>query len=318
MPDIDITETNLKSLKSLRKILAGRGDIQGNFYFAGDTRGKEAGIVITISTRDTNGAKALSRGRPLRQAITGSKFAKGIVRAPSNRVWLEIVAGNANPTVLTKSFKRAFTDPALKKLKAILKKARIGVPTEAEILNQDEGARAAAEDAMSDLSAEDRRDIQRLIAQKEQINAANIQLKESFLAQAKADEEEAEDRQAILDKIQELMRNSPGDPQILELRYGLTEMIYDAPNVYENEFPSIGEPLSPEMASILQTQVISNVNTLLEQLQELSEAITSRLTTTQTKAEDIQPDYGSQMLDQVRDYPARAQAIHNLILNMTR
>ena len=114
------------------------------------------------------------------------------------------------------------------------------------------------------------------------------------------------------------MKTSPGDPQIIELRYGLTEMIYDAPNVYEDEFPAVGEPMSPEMTNILQTQVISNVNALLEQLQELSEAITSRLTTTKAQAEDAQPDYSSQMLTQVQEYPSRAQAIHNLILNMTR
>ena len=33
---------------AIKKIRAGKGAVKGNFYYAGDTRGKAAGLVITL------------------------------------------------------------------------------------------------------------------------------------------------------------------------------------------------------------------------------------------------------------------------------
>jgi hypothetical protein len=59
-----VKTTAAEALTVLKKIVAGKGRLQGNFYFAGDTKGT-AGLVITLSGRDP-------RGTLQREAHSGS------------------------------------------------------------------------------------------------------------------------------------------------------------------------------------------------------------------------------------------------------
>ena len=53
--------------KSLKKIVASKGKIQGKFYYAGNN--KDAGLVITLQARDPKGAMAASMGKKLKKDI---------------------------------------------------------------------------------------------------------------------------------------------------------------------------------------------------------------------------------------------------------
>ena len=318
MPEVNITEVCLTSFTNLRKIIAGRGAIQGNFYFAGDSRGKNAGIVITISTRDPNGSQALTFGRPLRRAIAGSKFAKGIVHVPGNRVWFEIVTGSASDAIMAKAFKNAFADRELARFKAILKKARFGEPPRDESLNQDRQAKELAEEAIASLSEEEQNEVQDLISKKGEIAAVNAQLKATFLDAAAAEAEEREDRQAVLTEIKNLAIANPGDPRLAELRYALAEMIYKAPNEYDDEFPDVGQPLSAPMVQILQAQLGNGITDLLTQLQRLSDAITKVKDEALSKSGSAQQDYLNTTFPSIESHPTHLQKILDQIHNMTR
>ena len=81
MPEADelIKELCTETLKSLKKVISSRGRLQGNFYFTGDTKGKMAGLVVTLTARDPKGSKALNKGKKLRKAITGYRNATGTI-----------------------------------------------------------------------------------------------------------------------------------------------------------------------------------------------------------------------------------------------
>jgi len=127
MTDKDRTAQLLKTNRLLRKIIAGKGRVQGNFYFAGDTGGRKAGLVVTLAARDRSGKKATSQGKVLRKAIRGARFALGAVRMDGNRLTFEQHGGSASASVLKRAFKGPLIDPdagGLSKLR-FLTKARI-------------------------------------------------------------------------------------------------------------------------------------------------------------------------------------------------
>ena len=70
----EIEKANQESASVLKKIRASNGKLQGNFYFVGKADGSEAGIVITLASKDKKGQKAKGSGKKLRAEIKGSKF----------------------------------------------------------------------------------------------------------------------------------------------------------------------------------------------------------------------------------------------------
>ena len=47
-----IEQHGTEGLPVLKKIAAARGKLQGNFYFAGDSKMENAGVVLTLTARD--------------------------------------------------------------------------------------------------------------------------------------------------------------------------------------------------------------------------------------------------------------------------
>ena len=103
--------------KSLKKVVASKGKLQGNLYFAGDGK-TTAGVVITLTARDPKGQKALTGGKALRKQIKNAKFSRGTVLMDGGKLMVELFAGTATAAMLKKAFKDDIfrKDPALKLL----------------------------------------------------------------------------------------------------------------------------------------------------------------------------------------------------------
>lgn len=106
--------------KNLRKVLAGKGKVQGNFYFAGDTQGKDAALAVTLTSKDKKGAKALTDGKKLRKEIPGAKFGRGLVKAIPGKLVFELASGSASVSHIKLGFKKV-----LREEMALLKKALV-------------------------------------------------------------------------------------------------------------------------------------------------------------------------------------------------
>lgn len=313
-------EENIRShgtdaIKHLKKIIASKGAIQGNFYFAGDSKGSCCGIVITISTRDPKGSKVLARGKALRKEIPGAKFARGVVRS-DGKLWLEIVAGSAKETLLRKSFKNAFEDKALSQLKKFLRKARFGDPTIAEdtALEEDSVEEINVESLEAEMNEDERTEFEALKAQESQLIAVNASLQEGFLNIQDAEQEDAQYQQELLSKIEELSRDNPGDPQLQKLRYSLAETLYEG----SDPFPEVGASLAPEMIEVLQASIQSSLEALKNQLERVAKEIIDQKTEAKTKTDDELPEFSSTALEELVRHPGLLHKLRSQIHNMTQ
>ena len=274
-----------EAIKHLKKIIASKGSIQGNFYFAGDSRGTCCGIVITISTRDPKGSKVLARGKALRKEIPGAKFARGLIRS-DGKLWLEIIAGNAKEALLRKSFKSAFEDKELTQLKKFLRKARFGDPTktleEDAVLEEDSVEEINIESLEAEMDVEEKSEFEALKAQESQLISVNASLQEGFLNIQDAEQEEAQYQQGILTQLEELSRDNPGDPQLQKLRYSLAETLYEGPD----PFPEVGSSLAPEMVQILQASIQNSLDALKNELERIANEIMVQQSEAKTKTEE--------------------------------
>ncbi|MFT5681617.1 MAG: hypothetical protein ACI8RZ_002523 [Myxococcota bacterium] len=103
-----VRPTHADASGALRKIIASRGDRQGNFYMvSGNTA---MGLVITLSHKDRKGGQAKSQGRGLRtllKKVEATKFAQGVVALDAkNKLVFTVLAGNASPSLIKKVFKK--------------------------------------------------------------------------------------------------------------------------------------------------------------------------------------------------------------------
>lgn len=115
--DTVLERRHKEASKFLKKVIASKGKLIGNLYFAGDG-GKNAGIVLTLAAKDPKGQKALSGGKEIRKLIKNAKFARATIIMNGSKLLVEVVAGTAPPTFLKKAFKtETFSkDPVLKLL----------------------------------------------------------------------------------------------------------------------------------------------------------------------------------------------------------
>ncbi|MGC6507328.1 MAG: hypothetical protein ACON4U_02885 [Myxococcota bacterium] len=118
-------DTSTDSLAILKKIYAGKGRFQGNYYFVSDSRAEDAGIAITLTAKDKDGTKATKEGKSMRAGISGVMFSKGIVtyEADTKRLCLAPRKGNASVSIIKRAIKNVLAkDYGL----ILLKKAIIG------------------------------------------------------------------------------------------------------------------------------------------------------------------------------------------------
>lgn len=187
-----LTEAN----KLLRKVLAGNGKIQANFYFAGNAAGSDAGLIVTLSARDKNGKKVASQGKALRKAISGARFAVGTVLMDGGKLTFEQQGGSAPPALLKKAFKGALITPDSGGLGALrfLAKARIrkgGAPGEEAEVEEGEALSTDELSILSDgaLSTDELRTLQ---SEQGSLSALNAQLSKTFLSEEAIHAEVAE------------------------------------------------------------------------------------------------------------------------------
>lgn len=88
-------EASALAAVSLKKLLAARGKLQGNFYFVTDASGAEAVLVATLVSKDKKGTRALNQGRPFRKELKGSLYARGSITFEKGKMVFTIEKGTA-------------------------------------------------------------------------------------------------------------------------------------------------------------------------------------------------------------------------------
>lgn len=248
----------------LRKLLAARGKLQGNFYFAGDTRGREAGLVVTLSARDPKGQKALSQGKALKKALPGAKFGRGLVRILGGKLVFELHAGTASPDHLKLGFKKKIsTIDGLE----FLKKAAVRRPDEGDDADADGEVIDADE---QQLSVRERADVMDLIAMQGDLAQTNRELKQAFLSRRDAEDEADDDVSEQLSHLDALEKATPPDLDALaEARRALAASIYVGPA----PFPEPGQPIPPEIQQTLKATADLIGNRLDDKLARIAAAV---------------------------------------------
>jgi hypothetical protein len=92
--------------KSLRKILASKGKLLGNFYFASNSTGEDVGLAVTLTVRDKKGKKVFAEGQALRKTIKGARFSHGIVQMLDGKLTFQAKIGTAAASLMKKAFAR--------------------------------------------------------------------------------------------------------------------------------------------------------------------------------------------------------------------
>ncbi len=203
-----LSTTHSEAGRNLKKVVASKGKLQGNLYFAGDGK-MSAGVVITLTARDPKGQKALTGGKALRKGIKGAKFGRGTVVMDGGKLIVELSAGTATAAMLKKAFKADTfkKDTALKLLsRATVRKK--GAPGEEAEVEEGTGLDQADLDSVSD-AFESRgfwrkSELKELMQAQGSLSEANDTLQASFLSVSSVQEEEAERVSDIMDTISDL------------------------------------------------------------------------------------------------------------------
>ena len=165
-----------QATKVLKKVVASKGKLHGNFYYVGNKTERE--IAMTMVMRDPKGATAASLGKKLKADITGnSKFARGTMYIEGSKLFFHVTKGNA------KSLKDAFR--VLKKQDGLglLKKAFIASTNDdgAEVVEFSGNPNARREDqefneaefldVLLSLPEDEKKELMKLESQKEVIKS---------------------------------------------------------------------------------------------------------------------------------------------------
>lgn len=253
MPDEKLREKiNGTAASALKKIIASKGKVKGNFYYVGDSAAEDAGVVITLSTRDAKGAKVVVLGKKLRKDVRNGKYGIGTVVIKDNKLLFEQTTGNISAANIKLGFKKTLANEAgLKFLsRAVVRAAGASVETSSEAGGEAEETITEAElsEEYGELTAEEAKELAALEVEQEALNKSNGTLSAAF-SNAESDNE-------ILDKaiedsianITSLASSGASMAEIQQARCELAEMMY----VGEDPFSEgVGGSLSAEMQTIL-------------------------------------------------------------------
>jgi len=191
-----LSATHAEAGRSLKKVVASKGKLQGNLYFAGDGKAS-AGVAITLTARDPKGQKVLTGGKSIRKQIKGAKFGRGTVIMDGGKLVIELSAGTATAAMLKKAFKKDTfkKDAALKLLSraTIRKTGAPGVDAEvAEGTGLDQADLDSVSDAFEARGFWRKSELKELMKAQGSLSAANDTLQTSFLSVSMVQAEEAE------------------------------------------------------------------------------------------------------------------------------
>jgi len=164
------------SLKSVKKLIAGRGDLEGNFYCVA-VPDRTAGIIITLASKDPNGVTAISTGKRIKKEMGAGKFARGVVTYSVERKKLQFLIGKGQipPVVLRRTLMSKLTT---KKLQAAIKASLFSQGGMAEAGDEDESevdltSMGVGEDELRELNE----DLDELKKTQEQLADRNVRLR---------------------------------------------------------------------------------------------------------------------------------------------
>ena len=120
-----VENTTTGSLTPLKRIVASKGKITGNYYAIA---GKNAeGIAITLTAKDPKGAKALNAGKAMKKEVQSGRYSRGTIGFQDGKLTLFPAQGNLSAGNLKKKLKTGFGQDALRKF---LAKARVSASAE--------------------------------------------------------------------------------------------------------------------------------------------------------------------------------------------
>ena len=201
----DRSEQLIETHKYLRKIIAGKGKLQGNFYFVASASGRDACLLVTLVARDKKGSKVRSQGRTIRKQVKSAKFALGIVLIDSNKLTFEVHGGSASPALLLKAFKKTLLNPDKGGIQQLryLNKARIRKVQEDGQKTEVAAGESftEAENVLLTQGAVSATELRVLQLQQGRLSSMNKKLTSSFLSQQTLNEEIAESKKESKQKI---------------------------------------------------------------------------------------------------------------------
>lgn len=265
MPDERLREQITGGAASaLKKIIASKGKVKGNFYYVGDVSGTDVGVVITLSTRDAKGTKVIVLGKKLRKDIRNGKYGMGTVCIKDNKLLFEQSAGTLSAAHIKNGFKKTLSlQNGLKFLsRAVVRKASASTEEEVDApVSTESSAPASAAtteeqetfsaadfaSVLADLSAEEQKELGALVGEQQTLDQSNATLVTAF---SNAQDDDAVLEQAIessMDNITKLSSSGASMAEIQHARFELAELMY----VGEEPFQEVGGVLPKHMCAIL-------------------------------------------------------------------
>ncbi|MFT5681486.1 MAG: hypothetical protein ACI8RZ_002392 [Myxococcota bacterium] len=307
------TDNALKEARTaLRKILASKGRLQGNFYYVGTTTGSEAALVVTLTARDPKGAKAVAGGKELRQELKGAKYARGTVLAEGSKLYFSPSAGTATKDHMKLGFKKKLGD---EKGFNFIKKALFRSGDETTSSAPETATTESADTSDIDLSelfddgmtlaqrAAEEAAVEVLVREQTRLGNLNDQLT-SFLSTAEPSRDLGQDIAQHLDRISELELDPSKAAELEKERRLLAQSLYSG----DDPFPETGEVVSPEIRQILALSMNKATESLGLFLNETAEKIRTLHSTVSTEDEAWREEQATLLLKELGEY---REAIHS-------
>ena len=261
-----------KSGLLLKKIAAGKGRITGEFYFVSNSSGDDSMIVIRIAEDENKVGKVIQLGRKYRSAISGAKFASGLILATPKKVIFETHTGTAPARVMKTAFREYLskqTDLGLLR-KVTLKTAG------QDVAKEDEGQELTDQD-VEGISDDE---IQEIVQKQEKIANLNTVISKKIKADAvKEFQQGIKQQQRMIARLEEEVLQNPSDEgydKLQEARVEFAESMTTGPD------PFSSDTLSPEIQTTLKVAAHAAIaslqdsyNEMVQQLVSMADHITS-------------------------------------------
>ena len=256
----EIENHTKEAVRVVKRVIAGKGKITANFYFTSDNGGEFAGMILTLIMRDRKGQQVYNRGRNLRRLMKTTKFAHGTLTFLDGKLDFELVAGNASPMLLSRSFKKHLSH---KKGLIKLRTARIHRPQEEAVEDVEEVLTTAEREQ---IEREEQEFIQEVKRESQSasfaLEVSKLQLQEKMLGSRIKKQRTAylntikvgtEIREIVDEQIAEIaLLKTSNDPQALEKIAQARRRLAEATSVSSDPYAEDPESLPSEVMETLE------------------------------------------------------------------
>ncbi|MFT5679789.1 MAG: hypothetical protein ACI8RZ_000694 [Myxococcota bacterium] len=231
----------------LKKVLAARGKLQGNYYYVADGSAKEAVLIATLASKDTKGTRAVNQGRPFRKDIKGSRWSRGTITVDNGKLVFTAHKGTSNKKNIIDGLRKVI---AKEKGLAFLKRAVVTTSTATKEEQSSDLAEVETieEEALTEAdSSVDSDELEALIEAQAELDNLNEYLD-------KTDEEletlYAEEVSEALSRLKELQSQDPVEDEGAQA--DAWAELASLVSVSRDNLPQLGNDLSPELSQVLQ------------------------------------------------------------------